>query len=184
MVNAGFDAGNLEIIDRMRKVPALKALEDDELKELLRLTEIRQFVKGELILREGDYDGMIYYLISGRVKIAKRSKVLMVLQRGGDVFGEMGIFEGKASSASVYAVDDVTCLALDISDINRYKAESRFAVRYLIFREFAEVLAARLRDATEQLAETRKKLERLEIAYRLAVKDKDLSGLKGDAPGP
>ena len=107
----------------------------------------------------------------------------MILQRGGDVFGEMGFLEGRASSASVYALDDVSCLALDISDIDRYSANSRLAVRYIIFREFAEVLASRLRTATDELTQTKKKLERLELAYRLAIKEKDLADLKADIAG-
>jgi len=153
---------NINIIESLRKIPALGSLTEPDLHEVLKLSEIRDYRPGETILEEGSYDGWIYYLIAGKIKIAKRSKVLMTLQRVGDVFGEMGFLEGKASSASVTALDTVQCLAINVSDVDRFPDRGRFAVRYLIYKEFAEVLASRLRSTTEEMLDLKKRLEKAE----------------------
>jgi CRP-like cAMP-binding protein len=156
---------NREIIKSLMKIPALNTLEENEIKELLDLKEIREFEPGELIVKEGSLAGRIYYLITGKVKITKRSKVLMTLQRVGDVFGEMAFLEGKASTASVYAVDKVVCLAIDVSDIARFSDISRLALHYLIYRELSEEMATRLNLTGKELAKTREKLEWYEKRY-------------------
>ena len=86
---------NKHVIQSMMKVPAFKTLDESELRDLLQHSEVRDYQAGDMILKEGSYDGKIYYLISGKVKIIKRSKVLLILQRIGDVFGEMGFLEGR-----------------------------------------------------------------------------------------
>ncbi len=83
----------------------------------------------------------------------------MTLQRVGDVFGEMAFLEGKASSASVYAVDPVVCLAIDVSDIARFSDISRLALHYLIYRELSEVLANRLNLTGKELKKARNQLK-------------------------
>lgn len=158
MLEPEFLKENRILIQTMMKIPALNTLAETELHELLRHSEVETFEPGDLILKEGGYDGRIYYLLSGRVKIVKRSKTLIELQRIGDLFGEMGFLEGKASSASVYAVTTASCLAVDVADVERFSSENKYMVLYLIYREFAEVLANRLRMTTEELTRTRKEL--------------------------
>lgn len=158
MVDSEFINDNRSILESMKKIPIMKSFDEPELQHLLNLSEVMNFNAGDRILKEGGYDGRIYYLISGKVRIVKRAKTLIDLQRIGDVFGEMGFLEGKASSASVYAVDGVSCLAINVSDIERFSGKSKFAVRYIIYREFAEILAGRLRQTTEELARAKTKL--------------------------
>ena len=162
MTDLEWISDNLKIIESLKKIPALRSLAEPDLEELLRLSEIRNYLPGDLILEEGSYDGWIYHLISGKIKIEKRSRVLMELQRVGDVFGEMGFLEGKASSASVSAVDKVQCMAINVSDASRFPDKGRFALRYIIYREFAENLASRLRSTTEEVLDLRKRLEKAE----------------------
>ncbi len=163
---AGLLRDNKEIIKSLMKIPALNTLEETEIKELLGLKEIQNFNPGDLILKEGSLAGRIFYLISGKVKIVKRSRELMTLQRVGDVFGEMAFLEGKASSASVYAVDPVVCLAIDVSDIARFSDISRLALHYLIYRELSEVLANRLNLTGKELKKARNQLKLYENEQR------------------
>lgn len=141
---------SVDILEKIKTMPALESFDEKDLKELLRISKIVRYEPGELIVDEAGYDGWIYYLISGRVRIAKAGNDLAVLQRTGDVFGEVGSLGSGDLSVSVYALDDATCLKIDISTVDGLPNENRYVFRYVIFRGFSEVLAKRLRITTEK----------------------------------
>jgi len=152
---------SFDIIEKIKTLPALESFDENDLKELLRISKIVRYEPGELIVEEKSYDGWIYYLISGRVRIVKKGAELAVLQRTGDVFGEMGNMGAGDLSVSVFALDEATCLKIDISTVDGLPSENRFVFRYAIFRGFAEVLAKRLRITTEKYLKAKEELERL-----------------------
>ncbi|MEJ2155370.1 MAG: cyclic nucleotide-binding domain-containing protein [Desulfobacteraceae bacterium] len=141
---------SVDIIEKIKTMPALESFDENDLKELLRISKIVRYEPGELIVDETGYDGWIYYLISGRVRIAKEGHDLAVLQRTGDVFGEVGSMGSGDLSVSVYAMDEATCLKIDISTVDGLPNENRYVFRYVIYRGFSEVLAKRLRITTEK----------------------------------
>jgi CRP-like cAMP-binding protein len=152
---------SVDVIEKIKTLPALESFNEKDLKELLRISKIVRYEPGELIVDESRYDGWIYYLISGRVRILKKGNELAVLQRTGDVFGEVGSMNGNELSVSVFALDQATCLKIDISNVDGLPNENRFVFRYVIFRGFAEVLAKRLRITTEKYMRAREEIERL-----------------------
>lgn len=157
MGESDFFVYNKDLIQKMRKTPFLSSFEEKDLMELLRMSEIRQYKPGEVILEEGSYGSWIYYLISGKAKVVKKEEEVYVLEKTGDVFGEMGVIDGSARSASVYAVEDTMCLAMDFS-FEKFPIDDQEKFKLIIYREFAEILATRLRVTTEELIRTREEL--------------------------
>ena len=152
---------SVDILEKIKTLPALESFDEKDLKELLRISKIVRYEPGELIVDESTYDGWIYYLIAGRVRIAKKGAELAVLQRTGDVFGDVGGIGSGELSVSVLALDEATCLKIDISTIDGLPNENRFVFRYVIYRGFAEVLAKRLRITTEKYLKAREEVKRL-----------------------
>ena len=152
---------SVDIIEKIKTLPALETFDEKDLKELLRISKIVRYEPGEAIVDEGTHNTWIYYLISGRVRIAKKGAELAILQRTGDVFGDVGSMGSGDLSVSVDAIDEATCLKIDISSVDGLPNENRFVFRYAIFRGFAEVLAKRLRITTSKYLEAREELERL-----------------------
>ena len=142
---------NEELIRRLLQIPALKPFRRSDLKALLRMSRIRQFGEGDLIFEDGVSGRRVYDLIKGKVKIVKAHKELMILQRTGDVFGEIGAIEGVASSASVIALGNTLCIELDVSGLEERSGDNLFIFRYMVFRGFSEILAYRLRATSEEL---------------------------------
>jgi CRP/FNR family transcriptional regulator, cyclic AMP receptor protein len=152
----------IDILAKIQTLPALEAFTEKDLKELLRVSKIMRFRPDELIADERSYEGWIYYLISGRVRIVKNGNEIAVLQRTGDVFGEIGKIMGRSDlSASVQALEESTCLKIDLSTVDGLSSENRFVFRYLIFRGISEVLAKRLRITTEKYMRAKEEIERL-----------------------
>ena len=103
---------NSDIIQKLRQIPVLESFEEKDLQELLRLAKVWKFEPGELILEEGTHNTWLFYLVSGKVRVLKSGKELVVMQRIGDIFGEMGVIDGSVRSASVYAIDSFERLFL------------------------------------------------------------------------
>ena len=146
---------NDELIRKMMQIPALKSFGDAEITALLQMSRVRHFDAGDLIFAEGVKGRRVYYLISGKVKITKGQRELMILQRTGDVFGEIGAIEGGARTASVVALGKTVCVELDISGLESRAGENLHLFRYMVFRGFSEILAYRLRVTTEELVALR-----------------------------
>lgn len=161
MIESDYLKDNKEMIQKLRQIPTLKPFDETALHGALQLSKIRKYNAGELILEEGSYDSWIYFLISGKARIVKQGKELALLTRKGDVFGEMGIIDGSARSASVYAINETVCLVTDASYIDRLSGNDRFAFGYVLFRVFAEILAGRLRLTTEELIRAKEEIVRL-----------------------
>ena len=161
MIESNYVEDNNYIIQQMRRIPALASFDEVQFKELLQLSHIKEYKSGELIFEEGSYTSLIYYLISGKAKIVKNDKILAVLNRIGDIFGEIAPIEGTARSASVYAVDNTTCLEFDISNFDKAVGDDKYTFRYIMYRGFAEVLANRLKKTTEELISTKNEIEKL-----------------------
>ncbi len=164
MIDTAFLKNNDEIINQLMRIPALKSMAVEDLQDLMTASQTKDFDAGDIIFEEGSMGKLIFYLISGKVKVIKDGHVLMTLQRTGDVFGEMGPIDGKARSASVEAISAVNCVEINLSVIDSKNRSDAHMFRYLIFRGFAEILAGRLRYTTEQLISLRTELDQLKKA--------------------
>ena len=161
MLESDYLKDNMKYIQKLGQMPTIGSFSEKDIKGILRLSKIRKYEAGEQILGEGMYDSWVYFLISGKVRITKNKKDLSVLNRTGDVFGEMGIIDGSPRSASVYAIDETVCLATDASYVDRLSGNDRVAFSYILYRIFSEILANRLRMTSEELIEAREEIERL-----------------------
>jgi CRP-like cAMP-binding protein len=117
---------------------------------LIKSSKFRAYEPGEILIKEGEYDCWVYFLISGQLEIVKAVKAIGHLQRNGDMFGEMGVIDGSPRSASIRAVTNSLVLGLDASYLDQKQKMSELSFCYIIYRLFAEVLAVRLRDTTEE----------------------------------
>jgi CRP-like cAMP-binding protein len=85
----------------------------------LRLSKIREYEDGELIIREGDKDPWLYFLLSGSLRIRKNGIEIGRIDQEGEIFGEMRIIDSLTRSASVYADGHTICLCVDTSGRGR-----------------------------------------------------------------
>lgn len=157
-----FTADNSETITHLRKIPALECFSEADLKEFLRFSEIKTYAENEVIIEENSKDDRVFYLISGKAKVVKNGRELIILRRTGDVFGEIGVITGVARSATVYATGPTMCVALRLSDIEKLDEKNRLTFKYMIFRGFAEILANRLKRTTDELIDAHTKIQNLQ----------------------
>ena len=80
--------------------------------EVLELSELVDFMPGEVIFKEGDSGDFMYIIRSGEVEVIKQitGKPVVITRLGPDhIFGEMALVERRLRSATVRAVTGVSC---------------------------------------------------------------------------
>ena len=153
MQETDFLKGNQRVLKDIRKFEIFEPFQEDELHHLMSMSKIRKYNAGEKIFEQGSSDTWLYFLVYGKVRLMKDDKPVAMLQRRGDVFGEMGALECAPRSATAVAAGETVCLATDIYYIEQLTGIDKLAFGYVIFRVFAGVLSDRLRATTEQLME-------------------------------
>jgi len=149
------------LVDHFKNMPLIKDFPEEYIVDVLNLSKIRQFDDEECIIREDDYDRWIYILLSGEVNVFIGNEQIARLSHEGEVFGEMALVDKRPRSASVTAVGETACLALDISTLDLVNAEKRGAYRAIFMQIFAEALSERLRNVNEEVARLREQVRRL-----------------------
>ena len=101
----------------LSRVALFSLMKRRDLKRIAKLAKRHSYEKGDLIVREGDRDGRLFVIISGRVSIVKdlggaSEKTLRVL-RSDNYFGEMALIDDYMRTASVVADDHTEVLSLD-----------------------------------------------------------------------
>lgn len=151
-----------KIVEKLKSIGTFSHFTDEVLKgQFLPLCKLVNFEAGSFLIREGEFDPMIFFLLAGHVRILKNNEAVYELKRSGDVFGEMTAIDGAARSASVIAVKPTTCLTLDSSMIEKLEPGSREKFLSILYRVFAEKLAERLRNANTHIARLKEENDKL-----------------------
>ena len=143
------------------QLPLIGSLCEADQLAILHASRVRRFAAGEVITREGEYDHWVYILIQGQVEVAKSGQMLAQLREPGETFGELSMVDHKPRSATVTASSKTLCLAIDTTLMGEIDPLHRDAFYALMYRMFAELLAARLRDSNEEMVALKRELEQL-----------------------
>jgi CRP-like cAMP-binding protein len=174
----------------LNDVALFTELSTDELARLAAAAETHELQRNDLLFSEGDEPDRLYVVVSGRVAIANRSidgrESMISLMERGDLFGEMGLFEGLGRSAEARALEPSEVLSIPYEPL-REIYERRPALLWSVVK----LLANRLRNTDVALADsvfldvtgrTAKRL--LEMAgesdeFVLPITQEELAGMVG-----
>jgi len=135
----------------LKKVPLFKHLTFHELLQVMDLTSIRSFEKGQGIVAEGDLSDTIFVSISGTVEVVKGGRKIAELPAS-TVLGEMGLIDSEPRSASIVAAGPTRLLAICRKDFFALLRRERTLAAKVLWG-LCRVLNERLRDTSENLSE-------------------------------
>src|SRR6266511_898388 len=108
------------IADVLGDVPIFAALTSEEREELASRMRVRHYARDEVIFHRDDPSGHFFVIVAGTVKLAAEDEagreVAIAILRGGDVFGELELFDDLPRSVTVTAITETQTLALDRRD--------------------------------------------------------------------
>jgi len=146
----------------LKAIPILRDLDEEELRQVLKIARPVQFPRGKVILKEGETGETMYIITEGAVEISKtlvmmrgredlqdRDKVLTKLSAEDHaIFGEVALFEKSKRTATVLALTDCRMLEISKSDFLRL-AEENPRIGFKITRNIVQLLCSRLRKTDE-----------------------------------
>ena len=160
--------------DLLGRCELFSALPDEAIAGVAAAACRRPLHRNEMLFAEGDVAEALYLVRTGRVAMLKRApdgrESVVALMTEGDVFGEMGLFDGAGRSAAARAMDDSELVAVSYAAARqalRNDANALWAVLAL--------LASRLRATDESLADS----VFLDVPGRTAKRLIELGGADG-----
>jgi CRP/FNR family cyclic AMP-dependent transcriptional regulator len=131
----------------------LADLHEADLAVVLQYTQARLYAEGEFAVHEGEVDRSFFIIARGSFEVLvptddgpQRVRVL----EPGDLFGEVGFFDGLPRSADVVALEDAEALVLTQAAFQRLRlTHPRLALRFVL--DLGRVLGERFR-ASDALA--------------------------------
>ncbi|HYR93928.1 MAG TPA: Crp/Fnr family transcriptional regulator [Methylomirabilota bacterium] len=135
------------IADYLAFSPVFAPLSPKERLDLASRMRPRHFARNEVVFHRDDPATHLYLIASGTVKISVEEEggqeVVIALMRGGDVFGDLALFDEGPRSATVTALTDMTTFALASRDFMDVLQNNTAAMRQLL-----ALLARRIRRST------------------------------------
>ena len=162
MIESKYLKDDIKNIQQLLAIPVLKNFETKNLGKLVRLSKIRKYETGECIIKEGDLDQWLYFLLAGKVQVEKKGVKICTISKMGEIVGEMRLLDNLSRSATVYAAEKTICLAVDMTATSRLSsADEASNLLLLLYRVLAEYVSIRLRLSNEELVRTKEKLKAL-----------------------
>lgn len=136
----------------LARVAIFRDLPPAAIDDLARRVAVRRVPGGNAFFAQDEPGDALFVVMAGRVKVVmfgeNGREVTLALLRPADIFGEMSLFDGKARSANVVALEPTTALALGREDFVRHLA----AYPQTALKLLGE-MSRRLRRADETIAE-------------------------------
>jgi len=160
---------NIQNIQKLFVIPALKNFETKSLSRLIKLSKVRQYEDGEIIITEGDTDPWLYFLLSGEVRIVKDNHEITRMNRQGEMFGEMRFLDNLSRSTSVVAVGATACLAVNTTGTARLSSAGEAGnFLLMLYQVISEYVSMRLRLTNEELVKAKNQVELLK--HKLSIR--------------
>ena len=142
-----------------RNLSIFSSLDDLELMNVIKLVIKREYIKGEVLCREGEVSDNLFLIRDGKIKISKITKsgkeqILHILTKG-DFFGEANLFDNKESTFTAIAISNAKVCTLSKPNLEQ------------ILEKNPQISMKILKELSHKLTETE------ELAKFLATKDVD-----------
>jgi hypothetical protein len=109
------------LLDALKDYPLFSTLTRGQLKEVAEAAQLKDFGRGQTIIRQGDDSTTFHIIVKGLVEVKNDSQVLTRLGPG-RFFGETALVSGSAYMATAIAVEASTCMALGGAELRSYPA--------------------------------------------------------------
>lgn len=132
--------------DLIRCIPFFSELSDEDVLEIEGSIIRKRIARNQIVLFEEDTGNFMYIIFSGKVRVVHLSddgkEQILAIHKKGDYFGEMSLFDGKTSPATVISMEETEVGLLAKEDFERVMYRNETALRH-----FIGILCSRLRES-------------------------------------
>jgi len=163
-------------VEFLESVPYFTGLSPAEIESMRRFIFEKTFERGEVILLEGEPAGVLFFVVSGVVKVFKTSaegkEQILNLVRPGESFNDVPFFDDGPNPASAEAMGAVVLYGIRRSDFDA------------ILRDYPQVTMNIIRVLAEQVRQLVSLVEDLSFRHVTGRVVKILLENAGDGAGP
>jgi CRP-like cAMP-binding protein len=118
------------------------------IKEIIDLTEKKDYKKGDVVFREGNNAGRFYVLLKGRVRltVGEIPQVVFTVNHAGEAFGWSSLLGRDVYAATAECDESTTLIRIDRLKFNRVLDKDP-ANGLVLIRRLAQLLGHRLHEA-------------------------------------
>jgi CRP-like cAMP-binding protein len=136
--------------DILANVELFAELDKDDIDRIAKSAVVRDFQKGDVIVRENEAGVALYIIGRGSVEVIKglgtSNEQKLAELTDGSFFGEMALFDNHVRSASVRAIENTQCIVITKWDFNAELSQNADLAMKLL-----AVLARRIRSLQEEV---------------------------------
>jgi CRP-like cAMP-binding protein len=162
------------VADVLAEVPVFAELTEADRIEVASHMRPRRFARDEVVFHREDPAAHMYVIVAGTVKVAipdeSGHEVVIAMERGGGIFGQLALFDDAPRSATVTAIAETQVLALSRDDFIRVIERNPKAMR-----EMLRLLARMIRRASGRIED----LVFLDVSGRVAKCLLDIATVQG-----
>ncbi len=143
---------NTTLLQLLHKLPVFSMFSETELRRMLysgEVVRIKKFAPGDVVIREGAYGRWAFVLIKGAMEVVKAGTVLCRLHKQGEIIGEIGAVRAQQRSATVVAVADSICIAINIAVIEHMSGNEKEEYLRRIDEYLTPLIRKRLKETME-----------------------------------
>ena len=145
----------MKAIMDFKKFDFFHAFSEDQLKELMKVTEKKTFKKGTQIYKEGDRANQLYIVSKGWVKLRKidpgKDIDISFENRGkGELFGSACFMKPQEYTLNAVCMEDAEVMSMNADDLFDLFHKD-YQIGYLFMKEIAKVYFERYKSVKRQL---------------------------------
>lgn len=171
------DEVTLKIYERLKTITILQDFTIEQIGRMFGKGTLRiaTYEPGEYIIKQGTVDQWISCLIKGTIEIHKDGQFVKEISQYNHWFGEMSKVADSTRTADVVAQNQVMCLQLDASFLDRLPPEENAMIWAVFVNQFVKTLCSTLDSTTASLAAALKRNSELEVL--VGQKEEQLEGV-------
>ncbi|MBU2515377.1 PAS domain S-box protein [bacterium] len=155
---------NKEILEYLKDSRLFAPFPRKYIEKLVPISKLVEIPKGEIILKEGEINSRVYFLIRGEVSLYSGGEHILNLRRKGDIFGESSVIADLPSLNTVVAEMPVRVFYIESQHIESVTEISTDEFHNFLYRLFAIIM-------TDKLALTNHKAQHYEITQKRLLKE-------------
>ncbi len=147
----------------LQELSFFKNFPPEVVQSLQKVAEVVKFNRGDVIIKQGDRNNALYFLLNGLLDVVVDGGQVAQLKTEGDLIGEMSLISQQESSATIKAETSGALLKIDGDALHRLTSKAGSGVTSL-YKIYSDILVQKLY-ATNQRA---KKIEQFAIELEAA----------------
>ncbi|MFH1217847.1 MAG: DUF4388 domain-containing protein [Pseudomonadota bacterium] len=154
-----------KLTEGIETIDLFQILEKENLAEILPHFNYKKFAKGDEILRKGEKDGEVVFILSGKVAVLDGIQTIAVLGRG-EILGEMSQLTAQPVSATVQTIEATEALCISGNDMRKVMDTNPSLNIYflrLLAKRLTRSNAARLQEIALAMSGTLDEMPQVEL---------------------